>query len=183
MTFNTILEVLSTALGLGFLVGIIGRHTWAWPLGIVSSAISVALFARIGLYAESGLYVVYVLMGFYGWKSWASSDHPDQVDLVDVPWVRQWPWILAGIPAALLLALGLNLLPGVSFAYFDAFTTVFALLATYQEAKRFRTAFHYWIPINFATVLLYSLKGLWIYAGLMVIYTVMSVVGYLNWRR
>jgi hypothetical protein len=32
-------------------------------------------------------------------------------------------------------------------------------------------------------MLLYGVKGLWVYAGLMVIYSVMSVVGYLNWRK
>jgi nicotinamide mononucleotide transporter len=74
-------------------------------------------------------------------------------------------------------------LPGVSFAYFDSFTTVFGLWATWQETRRIRTAFHYWIPLNIASMVLYGMKGLPVYAGLMGIYSILSVVGFIRWRK
>jgi nicotinamide mononucleotide transporter len=182
MSLNFILEWSATALSVIFLLGLIQRKTWAWPAGIVSSMLSVALFYRIGLYAESGLYVVYVIMGFYGWSNWHSNATGDTIQLVDLPSkIQRYAWL--GIPTALLLGYTLNSLPKVSYAYFDAFTTVFGLWATWQETRRIRTAFHYWIPLNIASVLLYGMKGLYVYAGLMVIYSIMSVIGYLNWRK
>ena len=183
MNWNVLLEWSGAAFSLLFLFGLVARKTWAWPAGIVGSAISVLFCLRVGLYAETGLYVIYVLMGFYGWYQWhrAPSEN-DEIVLVDLPWRRQWPSLL-GIPAALLLAFALSHLPGVSFAYADSFTSVFALIATYQETRRIRTAFHYWIPINLATVALYAVKDLWVYAALMVIYTAMSVVGYIKWKK
>lgn len=183
MQWNSILEWSGAVFSLLFLFALIARKTWAWPAGIAGSAVSVVFCYRVGLYAETGLYVVYVLMGFYGWYQWrmAPSEN-DEVALVDVPWRAQWPALL-GIPLALLLAFGLSHLPGVSFAIADSFTSVFALIATYQETRRIRTAFHYWIPINLATVGLYAAKGMWVYAALMVVYSVMSVFGYLRWRK
>jgi len=182
MSANFLLEWSSTALSLAFLLGLILRKTWAWPVGIISSALSVLLFYRVGLYAETGLYVVYVIMGIYGWNHWRENAVEDEVALVDLS-VKTQRLALLGIPIALLLGVGLNSLPMVSYAYFDAFTTVFGLWATWQETRRIRTAFHYWIPLNIASVVLYGMKGLYVYAGLMVIYSIMSVVGYLNWRK
>jgi nicotinamide mononucleotide transporter len=142
----------------------------------------VVLFANSGLYSEAGLYCLYVVMGIYGWVQWNSIDTGTAVALVDVPLKMQWPAI-AGIPLAILLGTKMASVEGVSYPYFDAFTTVFALIATYQEARRIRTAFHYWIPLNIASMVLYGMKGLVIYAALMFIYSVMSVLGYLNWRK
>ncbi len=182
MSVNFVLEWSATLLSLAFLVGLIQRKVWAWPAGIVSSALSVALFLRIGLFAEMGLYTVYVVMGFYGWTHWTTHAEENQVYLVDLPAkIQRFAWL--GLPVAALLGWSLNKLPGVSYAYFDALTTVFGLWATWQETRRIRTAFHYWIPLNIASVALYGMKGLWVYAALMVIYSIMSVIGFIRWRE
>jgi nicotinamide mononucleotide transporter len=129
-----------------------------------------------------GLYIVYVIMGFYGWTQWTTHASSDQVDLVNLhPKIQRLAWL--GLPIAALLGWSLNQLPGVSYAYFDALTTVFGLWATWQETRRIRTAFHYWIPLNIASVVLYGMKGLWVYAALMVIYSIMSVIGFIRWRE
>lgn len=180
------IEILATLLSVGFLIGVIHLKVWAWPLGALSSGLSMWLFVRSGLYSETLLYFIYVLVGFYGWWEWTRADkqnsNPGQVDLVDVPWRKQH-YLVWGFPAALLLAYLMHLIPGASMPLFDSFTTVFALIATYQEAKRIRTAFHYWIPVNIATTVLYLIKGYEIYGALMVFYSVMSVYGYLRWRK
>ena len=121
-------------------------------------------------------------MGFYGWRQWYAGSSSEGIELISLPPKLQFLALL-GIPIALLLGYALNTLPGVSYAYFDAFTTVFGLWATWQEAKRIRTAFHYWIPLNIVSVILYGVKGLWVYAALMVIYSAMSVVGFIRWRK
>lgn len=182
MSIDQVLEWSATLLSIIFLFGIINRKVWAWPAGALSSALSVVLFYRIGLYAETGLYVVYAVMGIYGWWAWRTVSQDQEVELVDIS-ARVQSLALLGIPTALALGYGLNQLPGVSYAYFDAFTTVFGLWATWQEARRIRTAFHYWIPLNIASVILYGAKGLWVYAALMVFYSIMSVYGFIRWRK
>jgi nicotinamide mononucleotide transporter len=182
MTIDFTLEWVATILSLVFLTGIIRRKIWAWPAGTLSSIFSVALFYRTGLYAESGLYFFYVILGIYGWWHWKQNAQLDTVELVTISSCTQ-SLALLGIPIAVVLGYFLNALPGVSFAYFDAFTTVFGLWATWQETRRIRTAFHYWIPLNIASVILYGIKGLEVYACLMVIYSIMSVIGFIRWRK
>lgn len=67
--------------------------------------------------------------------------------------------------------------------YLDAFTTIFSFLATYLEARKVVSAWLYWIVLNGVTALLYFSKGLDIYAGLSVVYFIMSFVGYVRWKR
>jgi len=182
MSIDLILEFYATLFSLAFLVGLIQRKVWAWPAGIVGSSLSVVLFLRAGLYSEMGLYTVYVIMGFYGGFQWRANARKDKVSLTELP-AKIQRLALLGLPLAGALGWMLNQIPGVSYAYFDALTTVFGLWATWQETQRIRTAFHYWIPLNIASVVLYGMKGLWGYAALMVIYSIMSVIGFIRWRE
>jgi nicotinamide mononucleotide transporter len=67
--------------------------------------------------------------------------------------------------------------------YIDSFTTVFSFLATFLEAKKVLSSWKYWIVINGVTIGLYFDKGLDIYAGLILVYFIMSFVGYFKWKK
>ena len=84
MSIDFTLEWVATILSLVFLTGIIRRKIWAWPAGTLSSILSVALFYRTGLYAESGLYFFYVILGIYGWWHWKQNAQLDTVELVTI---------------------------------------------------------------------------------------------------
>ena len=65
----------------------------------------------------------------------------------------------------------------------DSTSTIFSFLASYMEAHRILSSWIYWIAINLFTIWLYLDKGFQLYAGLMVIYFLLSVAGYLQWRK
>ena len=67
--------------------------------------------------------------------------------------------------------------------YADAFSTIFSFFATYLEAKKVLSAWIYWFGLNAFSVWLYFARHLEVYSGLMVVYTVLSVIGYLQWRK
>jgi len=67
--------------------------------------------------------------------------------------------------------------------YADAFSTSFSFVATYMEANKILSGWIYWIVMNGFTIWLYAYKSAYMYSGLMVAFTVMSVVGFLKWRR
>ena len=91
------------------------------------------------------------------------------------------------IPIGLLLSFGLGYVfdtyTDAEKPYLDASTTTFSLFASVLEARKILSGWAYWIVINGVTVGLYFSKSLDIYAGLMVIYFVMSIVGYFQWRK
>src|SRR5688572_9540248 len=61
---------------LGFLSGalcvylVTSENIWNWPLGIITAGFYVVVFSRAGLYSETGLQVVYLVLSLYGWWHW-----------------------------------------------------------------------------------------------------------------
>ena len=123
MSLDFILEWSATLLSLIFLVGVIQRRVWAWPAGTLSSALSVVFILPHWTLRRNWALCFLRSNGFYGWSQWRKNTSQATVALVDLS-LKTQILALLGIPLALILGYGLNALPGVSFAYFDSFTTV-----------------------------------------------------------
>lgn len=176
-----IIEILATATSLGYLLLLIRQNIWCWPLAIVSGLLSIYLFLESKLYSESILYGYYILIAIYGWWNWSRPKAPIKV----TTWKTKNH--LTAIPIGIVLSVGLGHMfityTDADKPYLDATTTIFSFIASILEAKKILSGWIYWIIINGVTVGLYFSKSLDIYAGLMVIYFVMSIVGYREWRK
>lgn len=183
MTINTLIEILATLAGLAYIIFLIREKIIAWPFGIVGSLLSIYLFIHSKLYSEAFLYSYYVLMGIWGWIRWSQREATH-----DNPVVRYG----LGAHGAIILTSSLGALAlGTFFAqytdaqrpYIDAFTTLFSFAATYMEVKKVLEAWVYWIVLNLASIWLYMDRSLDIYAGLIFVYAILSVVGLVQWSR
>ena len=90
----------------------------------------------------------------------------------------------------LLLALAISLMLGFSASYtdaalpyWDAITTVYAVLATFLVVKKVIENWLIWIVVDFIAMLMYFEKGLLLTAGLFLIYTIIAIHGYVQWRK
>ena len=183
MEINSILEIIGTILNLAFLILVIRENIWCWLFGIIGSLVSIYLFIETKLYSESILYSYYVIMGIYGWRKWSSSNKGNQLRVSEVSLLVHGGWIIFSTSLAIALGWLFSNHTDANNPYFDAFTTVFAFLATYFEAIKLRSAWLYWIVINGLSVWLYMQRGLEIYSGLMLIYFILSFVGLLKWQK
>ena len=182
----SILEWTATSFSIFFLWLLIRRNIYCWPFGILSSLLSIALFIHVKLYSEAILYAFYVFFGVYGWISWSKHLTHQENGVLQIERAAFRSTI--GISALVFIsALGLGYFwqsyTDASFPYMDAQTTLFALFATWLEARRVFEGWYFWIVLNIASAVIYALKGLHIYAVLMVIYTAMSIYGWWNWSR
>src|SRR5258708_23426653 len=61
---------------LGFVTGALSvwltvvENIWNFPIGIANDVFFFVLFWRAGLFADMGLQVIYILLGFQGWYLW-----------------------------------------------------------------------------------------------------------------
>lgn len=178
-----IVEVLATAANLVFVILLIRERIVCWPFGIAGSLLSIYLFIDARLYSEAFLYLFYVLFGIWGWVRWHRRLEED-----DNP-VSRWRYLVHGcaiiICSALAVAVGYGAwhFTDAERPFFDAFTTLFSFLATYLEVAKVLEAWVYWIVINVASIWLYHDRSLDIYALLIGLYAVLSVWGYISWRR
>ena len=183
MDTNTILELLGTVLNIFFLVLVIKENIWCWLFGILGSLVSIYLFVETKLYSESILYSYYVIMGVYGWRKWSRNDKGRELNVTEISIRLHSLWILFGCSVALSLGWLFSTYTDANNPFADAFSTVFAFLATYFEAVKLRSAWFYWIAINGFSAWLYSVRGLDIYSILMFFYFIMSFVGLYNWQK
>ncbi|HEY9721017.1 MAG TPA: nicotinamide mononucleotide transporter family protein, partial [Oscillatoriaceae cyanobacterium] len=62
---------------IGFATGVLNvwlvarQNLWNWPLGIVHPFLQMLIYGTAGLFADSGLQAIYILMNAYGWWAWA----------------------------------------------------------------------------------------------------------------
>jgi len=188
MTQQELAEILQwagTLLSLGYVVLLTFNNVWAWPCGILGSAIMVYTFVTGEqiLYMEAVSYSMYTLLGIYGLLYWLNKNG----DEPDVP-IIEWKWHdhLNIIVVGSLLALGFGyLLTDTNEArpYFDSFTTVFAMIGTFMQARKVLSNWWYWLAINGASIYLYWSTGFYQYALLSVVFTVLSVTGFLSWKK
>ena len=177
------IEVVSVMLSLTYLFLMIKENIWCWSFGIVSSVLSILLFLDAKLYSESILYFFYVLIGFYGWYTWGVKGKEEMFKIK--------LWNAKNHVIALITGFSLSFLVGYIFdentdannPYVDAHTSVFGMIASYMEAHKVLTGWLFWIVLNGISVWLYWTRGLEVYAGLMVVYFVMSFAGFYEWRR
>ncbi|GAB4379054.1 MAG: hypothetical protein Kow0075_09420 [Salibacteraceae bacterium] len=159
---------------------------WCWPFGILGSALGVYLFLAddIRLYSEAILYSYYVIIGIYGWWRWHHLGGKES-DLKVVVWSfrKNLLFLALGAVCAPVLGMLMDRYFSSNNPYIDASTTIFSFIASYLQAEKVYTSWHFWIVINGVSVWLYYNRGLQVYSLLALIYFVMSIAGLLSWRK
>ena len=78
---------------------------------------------------------------------------------------------------------GLRFLTDSTVPLADAFTTALSIVAMWMLARKYLEQWIAWIAVDAVCVGLYAYKGIYLYAVLYAIYTVIALIGYRNWRR
>jgi len=171
-------EAIAVALALAYLVLAIRESVWCWPAGIASTLIYLALFYGSRLYAESVLQLFYIGVSVYGWRQWAAGGA--RVPLAITTWRPRQHGVailsiaaLASLSGALLSAFTPAALP-----YLDSLTAWGSVITTWMVARKILENWTYWFVIDSLSVYIYMRRGLWLTAGLFVVYLVLIVVGY-----
>ncbi|MBO6518073.1 MAG: nicotinamide mononucleotide transporter [Bacteroidia bacterium] len=167
-----------------FVLFLIKENILGWLFGILASIFSLFLMYDAGLYSETLLYTVYVILGVYAWYSWgqhnsASGKRPIQV--------QKTPFHISAIAVGgvIWFALGFFFMryTDSNLPWADAFSTSFAFVATYLEAKKVLHHWLYWIILNLFSIWLYEARDLTIMAWMMAGFTLFSIWGYIDWSR
>jgi nicotinamide mononucleotide transporter len=183
ISLNQIAEIGIVVCSLLYLGLIACERRAGWWFGVIASLVSVWLFIRVNLLAESLLYVYYVIVGVYGFFHWKYGGDGDRALPVTT---RSWGFHLTVLVCGTILvvatARGLAFL-GSERVYLDATTTVFSVITTWMVARKILENWIYWIVIDALSVWLYLERSLPIYAVLMGVYTVLAAVGFWVWKR
>lgn len=177
------IEIVATLCSLTYIILLINERIACWAFGIVGSALSIYLFIASNLYSEAILYSFYVVMGIWGWVRWSQRSANNANPIISQPLPTHFMYVATAATSGILLGYFFDQTTDAARPYIDALTTTFSFAATYMEVKKVLQTWHYWLVLNAISIWLYQDRNLDIYAGLTVVYTVLSVYGFMQWRK
>lgn len=175
---------------LGFLAGaacvylVAVQHILNWPLGIANNLLWILLFANAGLFADSGLQVIYIALGLWGWWQWLYGGANRTQRVVIGTTAREWVGLAgAGVLGTAVLTWFLAAQTPSTVPFWDAVTTALSLMAVYGQAMKRWESWLLWMAADVVYVPLYHYKGLNLTALLYVGFFLLCVKGLVEWRR
>lgn len=150
--------------------------------GLISSLLFVLICGIEKLYFDTAINAYYVVMSVVGWYSWKSPEG-ESFEIRSLGKMKFYYLSVLSLILSFLLAFATEHLTDASLPYVDSFTTVFAVLATWMMVERFIQNWILWILADGVSVFLYIVKNHYPMAMLFAVYTVIAVLGYLNWKK
>ena len=151
--------------------------------GVVSTAITIALYAKGALYAEAALNIYYLVMSIYGLWHWRGEGR--QI-AVPVTFSSPRDWGIAAAVAAGTLIIGFMALKAFSNSdvpLWDASAAALAFAGMWLLAQR---KVENWLWLNASNAIALPLlffKGFIMMAALYGFLFIVAIFGYFGWRR
>ena len=177
------LEVIAVVLALAYVVLAMRQNRLCWVAAFVSALLYLVIFAEVKLYMEAGLQIIYALMAIVGWVFWGQDTSTDALPVTVRPWPFHAATLLGIVIGTWVSGSLLTAYTDAARPFVDAGTTVSAIVCTWMVTRKILENWLYWIVINAVSVWLFTDRGLSLTSGLFALYIVLSVAGYVSWRR
>jgi nicotinamide mononucleotide transporter len=178
-------EIVGAILSLIYLYLSIKEKVSLWFFGIISSIFYIVIFFQTKFYADMSLQFYYVIISIYGWIIWKSGEKGNKKEL---PATRMSKRLFLNLIIATALIyivyyLVLNRFTDSTIPNADSLVGALSIIGTWMLARKLIENWFVWIVADGLCVGLYIYKGLYPTVILFVIYTLMSVVGYFQWKK
>ncbi|MEH3047800.1 nicotinamide riboside transporter PnuC [Sphingomonas adhaesiva] len=180
----SVLEWIATLLGIACVALAAWRSVWTFPTGIASVALLGVVVFEARLYSDALLQLFFVAANVYGWRNWASTRAAmGEVVVTHLTPRARGAWLAAIVAAAALWGLAMHRFTDASYPWWDAAIAAASVVAQLLMAQRRVENWWLWIAVDLASIPLYLVKGLMLFAFLYLVYLVIAVAGLLAWQR
>jgi len=180
-------EIIAVIAGLLYIFFAIKGNILLWLFGIVSSALYVEIFLHAGIYAYALLYIYYVLIGIYGWYNWQRNAGPSENrtknKIFKTPVLHLGICLLAVIVLTIPIFFALREFTNSDMPLTDAVLTSGGIVATWMLTQKYIEQWIFWIIIDLISCGTMIYKGLYPSALLFLVYTLMAILGYVQWNK
>ncbi len=181
----------------GFITGVLNvwlvtrQSIWSWPLGVLNAGFYTVVFARTGLYSDTGLQVVYLLLSLYGWWHWqrgaatinATVNAPSALPVTRTSQRLALTLLATAIAAWLLLATITARIPGAALPALDAALVATSLVAQWMMTRKLLEHWFLWIAVDIIYIGLFINRGLPLTAVLYTVFLALAAWGAVQWQR
>ncbi|KAA6328197.1 Nicotinamide riboside transporter PnuC [termite gut metagenome] len=178
------LELTGTLIGLLYLWLEYKASIYLWAAGIIMPAIYIFVYYEVGLYADTGINVYYLLAALYGWALWKrGSGKTEELPITHTPIRVLLPISLVFITVFFLIAWLLINYTDSNVPWTDSFITALSIVGMWMLAKKYVEQWLIWMVVDAVSCGLYVYKDLYFTSGLYGFYAVIAVFGYFKWKR
>ena len=184
---NHWVELSGAALGLLYIYFSIKQNILTWPTGLLTSLLYTYVFFQSKFYADMGLQVYYVGISVYGWFYWLKGEQKNKTSkYVLVKKTSKSLFIKITVLSVILFSAILTILLNFTDSdvpISDSLTTTLSIVATWMLARKYIEHWIIWIFVDLFSVGLYAYKNLWPTVVLFVVYSIMAIIGYNQWKK
>lgn len=157
------------------------ENVWNFPIGLLNVATFLIVFARVGLYGDAALQILYFVLGIIGWYLWLRGGRAHATLHVSrSPRREQLIVCIASAGLAIVLWRSLRYVGG-SASPWDALTTAISLASQWLLNRKRLESWIGWIIVDVIYVPLYCYKSLYLTAILYAVFLVMAFMGLRAW--
>ena len=180
------IELLGLITSVLFTVLSIRQKPAAWLFGILSAIFYAIVFYHAKLYASTALQGYYFAISIYGWYYWIKGSKGEgtghDLAVKKISLKLAIIGLMCALPINVLLWWILSLMND-SYPVLDSLTTTISIIATWMLARKYMENWILWIVNDIISIGLYVYIKLYPTTVLFVIYTVLAIVGYIEWKK
>jgi nicotinamide mononucleotide transporter len=185
-TFIIVFEFLAFVFGIISVIYAKKENILVYPTGIICTVITIYLLYRAQYFGDMMMNVYYSIMSIYGWWNWSRIKDNRQMVLISKTNKKQY--LIASF--FFLLTIGITFfvykinldhlqIPN----YIDIFTSGIFFTAMWLMANKKIESWIFWIVGDIITVPLYSYRGLGILSLQYLIFLILAIQGYYEWKK
>ena len=162
------------------------NHIGVFPTGMISTSIFVYLLLKWGLVGDMLINAYYFGMSAYGWVIWSRVNDQQQTTLITRINQLEWKYLFLLFVGSLGFVYGVYQWFGLwnsSTAMIDTLTTAIFFSGMWLMARRKIENWIFWIVGDIISVPLYLIKGFSFTSLQYLIFTLIAIYGYLEWKK
>lgn len=179
------IEITGAVLSLIYLYLSIKEKIGLWIFGFLCSAFYIVVFFDSKFYADMSLQVYYLIMSVYGWIHWHRKSNTE-TSALPISQINKNQYKIYGAAIIVVYAayyFVLKRFTDSTIPITDSVVGALSVAATWMLAKKKIENWLLWIVADGLAVGLFIYKDLYPTAILFVVYTLMAVSGYFQWRK
>ena len=179
-----VFEILGLVTGAASVWLAVKENVWNWPIGVANSAFFLGTFLASRLYANSGLQVLYIVLGLYGWWNWHYGGAERSILHVRrTTRAAHAVLLITTLAGTLVLTALLARFTDSRVPFWDGLTTALSLTATYMLTAKLFESWWVWILTDLVYIPLYASQRLYLTSCVYALFLGMCCKGVVEWRR
>ena len=186
LVIDTTLEAIALVFGIISVIYAKKANILVYPTGIICTVITVFLLFKAKYFGDMMMNIYYSIMSIYGWWNWSRKDNDNYLVKISRIKLEDLNSVIISFLVTVLitfLVYKTSSVDMVIFNYVDIFTSGLFFVAMWLMANKKLESWIFWIIADIITVPLYAFRGLGMLSLQYIIFTVLAIQGYLEWKK